>query len=64
MARRIHAERKNENASSRMANGAVSHWISAPASPGPINCAAESLMPIFALASASRSRPTRSVMNT
>jgi len=64
MPRRIHAETKNENESSRMAKGAVSHWISAPRAPARSTAPTESLMPIFAFASARRSRPTRSVMNT
>ena len=43
MPRSIHAEKKNENASSRIANGAVSHWISAPGDArARSSCAAES----------------------
>src|SRR5207244_3598058 len=64
MPRRIQAESRNDSASSRIANGAVSHWISAPAIPGPTSCAAESLTPIFAFASTRLPRPTRSVMKT
>jgi len=34
------ADAKNETASIRIANGAVKTWISQPAMPGPVSCAA------------------------
>ena len=64
MPRSISAEVKNAHASARIAKGAVNHWMSAPAIPGPMSCAAESARPIFAFASTRFSRPTRSVMKT
>ena len=64
MPRRIQAESRNDSASISIANGAVSHWISTPAIPGPTSCAAESLTPILAFASTRLLRPTRSVMKT
>ena len=58
------ADTKNEQASSMIANGAVSQWISMPASPGPIRLDAESDSAIPALASTRFSSPMRSAMNT
>ena len=58
------AEAKKLAASIRIANGAVNIWISQPAIPGPVSCAAFSPSTILALASISLSRPTICVIST
>ena len=55
--RSIAAEAKNVSASSTIANGAVTSWISPPASPGPTSAADVSPRATLAFASTSRLRP-------
>ena len=62
--RSISAEAKNEHAVSTIANGAVSSWISPPASPGPISADDVSPSVTFALASTSRCRPASCASST
>ena len=55
--RSISADAKNVQASSTIANGAVSSWIRPPARPGPISADDISPSELLALASTRRPRP-------
>ena len=51
------AETANESASTRIANGALTTWTSAPASPGPPISASDELVASLLLPSTTRSTP-------